>query len=152
MGLFYCKSVRDVSGIILFAISLLASTVARSGDDKAGPPADPASEQKASVREAPKRPILTIEAMNVVERGTKAAACASPQTKPGPPTPDPKGTNHTLHGPGDLEVLLSVDDYNLERAQRLVPDPDEADEAPPELNRNAERAATTMRGYSPGLP
>jgi mxaK protein len=42
--------------------------------------------------------------------------------------------------------------YNLERAQRLVPDPDEADEAPPELNRNAERAATTMRGYSPGLP
>ena len=42
--------------------------------------------------------------------------------------------------------------YNLERAQRLVPDPDEADEAPPEMNRSAERAATTMRGYSPGLP
>ena len=42
--------------------------------------------------------------------------------------------------------------YNLERAQRLVPDPDESDEAPPELRRNAERAATTMRGYSPGLP
>lgn len=42
--------------------------------------------------------------------------------------------------------------YNLERAQRLVPDPDEADEAPPDLRRNAERAATTMRGYSPGLP
>jgi mxaK protein len=42
--------------------------------------------------------------------------------------------------------------YNLERAQRLVPDPDAADEAPPDLNRSAERAATTMRGYSPGLP
>jgi mxaK protein len=42
--------------------------------------------------------------------------------------------------------------YNLERAQRLVPDPDEADEALPEVKRNAERAATTMRGYSPGLP
>jgi mxaK protein len=42
--------------------------------------------------------------------------------------------------------------YNLERAQRLVPDPDEADFAPPDVQRNAERAATTMRGYSPGLP
>lgn len=42
--------------------------------------------------------------------------------------------------------------YNLERAQRLVPDPEDADDAPPELNRRAERAATTMRGYSPGLP
>jgi mxaK protein len=42
--------------------------------------------------------------------------------------------------------------YNLERAQRLVPDPDELDEAPPELNRSAERAATTMRAFSPGLP
>lgn len=42
--------------------------------------------------------------------------------------------------------------YNLERAQRIVPDPDEADETPPDVNRNAERAATTMRGYSPGLP
>jgi mxaK protein len=43
--------------------------------------------------------------------------------------------------------------YNLERAQRLLPDPDELLEAaPPETNRNAERAATTMRGYSPGLP
>lgn len=42
--------------------------------------------------------------------------------------------------------------YNLERAQRLQPDPDdaEADAAgPPE---NAERAATTMRGISRGLP
>ena len=43
--------------------------------------------------------------------------------------------------------------YNLDRAQRLLPDPDEALEAaPPDINRNAERAATTMRGYSPGLP
>lgn len=43
--------------------------------------------------------------------------------------------------------------YNLERAQRLLPDPEEAlDAAPPETKRDAERAATTMRGYSPGLP
>jgi mxaK protein len=42
--------------------------------------------------------------------------------------------------------------YNLERAQRLLPDPDEADSDPPELPRASERAATTMRGYSPGLP
>lgn len=42
--------------------------------------------------------------------------------------------------------------YNLARAQRLVPDPDDAEEAPPVVNRNAERAATMMRGYSPGLP
>jgi mxaK protein len=42
--------------------------------------------------------------------------------------------------------------YNLERAQRLVPDPIDADDAPPDVNRSAERAATTMRGYSPGLP
>lgn len=41
--------------------------------------------------------------------------------------------------------------YNLERAQRLLPEPD-ALEAPPEAERSAERAATTMRGYSPGLP
>ena len=42
--------------------------------------------------------------------------------------------------------------YNLERAQRLVADPEEVDEEPPEARRSAERAATTMRGYSPGLP
>lgn len=41
--------------------------------------------------------------------------------------------------------------YNLERAQRLVPDPEESDVAAPS-NRRAERAATTMRGFSPGLP
>lgn len=41
--------------------------------------------------------------------------------------------------------------YNLERAQRLLPDPDDA-EAPAMLPRSAERAATTMRGYSAGLP
>jgi mxaK protein len=42
--------------------------------------------------------------------------------------------------------------YNLDRAQRLVADPDEADDTPLEGRRNAERAATTMRGHSPGLP
>jgi mxaK protein len=42
--------------------------------------------------------------------------------------------------------------YNLERAQRLVAEPDELEDAPPESRRDAERAATTMRGYSPGLP
>jgi mxaK protein len=42
--------------------------------------------------------------------------------------------------------------YNLERAQRLVPDPEEVDLTAPDVKRNAERAATTMRGYSPGLP
>lgn len=42
--------------------------------------------------------------------------------------------------------------YNLERAQRLVPDPDEAELEPPGSRRDAERAPTTMRGFSPGLP
>jgi mxaK protein len=42
--------------------------------------------------------------------------------------------------------------YNLERAQRLLPDPDDADLRPTGAPSNAERAATTMRGYSPGLP
>jgi mxaK protein len=42
--------------------------------------------------------------------------------------------------------------YNLERAQRLVADPEDGDDAPPEVRRDAERAATTMRGFSPGLP
>jgi mxaK protein len=42
--------------------------------------------------------------------------------------------------------------YNLERAQRLLPDPDEEAEAPGGQERNRERAVTTMRGYSPGLP
>lgn len=42
--------------------------------------------------------------------------------------------------------------YNLERALRLAPEPDAADDEPVEARRNAERAATTMRGYSPGLP
>ena len=42
--------------------------------------------------------------------------------------------------------------YNLERAQRLLADPDETEGAPPESKRDAERAATTMRGFSPGLP
>jgi mxaK protein len=42
--------------------------------------------------------------------------------------------------------------YNLERAQRLLPDPGEDDAAPVGEAHNRERAATTMRGYSPGLP
>lgn len=42
--------------------------------------------------------------------------------------------------------------YNLERAQRLVPDPEDMDTGPPAQPQQAERAATTMRGYSPGLP
>ncbi len=42
--------------------------------------------------------------------------------------------------------------YNLERAQRLLADPDESETPPPEAQSNPERAATTMRGDSPGLP
>jgi mxaK protein len=42
--------------------------------------------------------------------------------------------------------------YNLERAQRLLPDADEADLLPDGPSRSAERAATTMRAFSPGLP
>ena len=42
--------------------------------------------------------------------------------------------------------------YNLERAQRLFPDPEASDLAPEGPVRNAERAATTMRAFSPGLP
>lgn len=42
--------------------------------------------------------------------------------------------------------------YNLERAQRLLPDPEEIELAPADSKQDAERAATTMRGYSPGLP
>ncbi len=42
--------------------------------------------------------------------------------------------------------------YNLERALRLVPDPDDSDDAdlPPPLQ--SERAPTTMRGFTLGLP
>lgn len=42
--------------------------------------------------------------------------------------------------------------YNLERAQRLLPDPDENLAEPADMKRDAERAVTTMRGYSPGMP
>ena len=42
--------------------------------------------------------------------------------------------------------------YNLERAQRLLADPEEGDTQPEGPQRNAERAATTMRAFSPGLP
>ena len=42
--------------------------------------------------------------------------------------------------------------YNLERAQRLLPEPEEIDPAIAEPRNDAERAATTMRGVAPGLP
>ena len=42
--------------------------------------------------------------------------------------------------------------YNLERAQRLLPDPELTETEPLAPQPDAERAATTMRGYSPGLP
>lgn len=42
--------------------------------------------------------------------------------------------------------------YNLERAQRLLPDPEEADAGPTGEPNQAERAATTMRGFTLGLP
>lgn len=42
--------------------------------------------------------------------------------------------------------------YNLERAQRLLPDADEEDPPVNEPAPEAERAVTTMRGHSAGLP
>jgi mxaK protein len=42
--------------------------------------------------------------------------------------------------------------YNLERAQRLQPDPEDVEADPAGPPENAERAATTMRGTSRGLP
>lgn len=42
--------------------------------------------------------------------------------------------------------------YNLERTQRLLPDAEDADTVSPDAVNGRERAATTMRGYSPGLP
>lgn len=42
--------------------------------------------------------------------------------------------------------------YNLERAQRLLPDPEDTEDEPAQAPRERERAATTMRAYSPGLP
>ena len=43
--------------------------------------------------------------------------------------------------------------YNLERAQRLLADPDEQSGGqPPELRREAERSSSSSRGTSPGLP
>ena len=51
------------------------------------------------------------------------------------------------HDPGHWNAR-----YNLERAQRLVPDPEASDAPVAGPERSAERAATTMRGFSPGLP
>jgi mxaK protein len=51
------------------------------------------------------------------------------------------------HDPGHWNAR-----YNLERAQRLVPDPEESETPVAGPQRSAERAATTMRGFSPGLP
>lgn len=42
--------------------------------------------------------------------------------------------------------------YNYERAQRLQPEPETMDPSIAEPRTDAERAATTMRGVSPGLP
>lgn len=42
--------------------------------------------------------------------------------------------------------------YNLERAQRLLADPDEDEPEPGPGAQPSERAATTMRAFSPGLP
>jgi mxaK protein len=42
--------------------------------------------------------------------------------------------------------------YNLERAQRLLPDPQDSDLEPTAAQRERERAATTMRAHSLGLP
>jgi mxaK protein len=42
--------------------------------------------------------------------------------------------------------------YNLERAQRLLPEAADEDDGPAQPPPKAERAATTMRGFSPGLP
>jgi mxaK protein len=42
--------------------------------------------------------------------------------------------------------------YNLERAQRLLPEPDEEEDEAAEGPRQAERAVTTMRSTAPGLP
>lgn len=41
--------------------------------------------------------------------------------------------------------------YNLERALRLAPEPEE-EEGPPPPPRQSERAVTTMRGFTLGLP
>lgn len=55
------------------------------------------------------------------------------------------------------EVLRAEPDdwdarYNLERAQRMLPDPQDDGDPPAAPPQAAERAATTMRGVSPGLP
>ncbi|MEF7613026.1 hypothetical protein V4F39_03815 [Aquincola sp. MAHUQ-54] len=42
--------------------------------------------------------------------------------------------------------------YNLERAQRLLPDAEEEELQAGEPAPESERAVTTMRGHSPGLP
>jgi len=42
--------------------------------------------------------------------------------------------------------------YNLERAQRLLADPDEDEPEPSPGAQQSERAVTTMRAFSPGLP
>jgi mxaK protein len=51
------------------------------------------------------------------------------------------------HDPGHWDAR-----YNLERAQRLLPDPEQDDATQADDSRQAERAATTMRGFSSGLP
>lgn len=49
--------------------------------------------------------------------------------------------------PGDWDAK-----YNLERALRLVPDPDDSDDVDLPPPQQSERAPTTMRGFTLGLP
>ncbi len=49
--------------------------------------------------------------------------------------------------PGDWDAK-----YNLERALRLVPDPDDSDDTELPPPQQSERAPTTMRGFTLGLP
>jgi mxaK protein len=49
--------------------------------------------------------------------------------------------------PGDWDTK-----YNLERALRLVPDPDDSDDVDLPPPQQSERAPTTMRGFTLGLP
>lgn len=73
------------------------------------------------------------------------------------PSPGQAVTLIELAKQGYRELLRNDPDhwdarYNLERAQRLLPEPEDTDPAIAEPRNDAERAATTMRGVSPGLP
>ena len=51
-----------------------------------------------------------------------------------------------------LDVIPPETGHNLIGEVRLVPDPEESEVPVAGPQRSAERAATTMRGFSPGLP